>query len=232
MTLRLVLVADEAYPLRAALSGLISAMAHQPADCLGQLAEVVRALDESDTVMQAVLTELEGFDEMGPEQQQALRLKIARAEVVGNTRMRACRRLVRKVMRAQRAHIGPPRLRRPSRARRAPRRGRARRTQTDAGGDGDGDGDDPTGVGDGSTGDDKRSRFEACGLATVRPGRPGDQTSTARFGARATSVRNSSTAGEDHISWPPGLCRVFAARLPRPPSWGPLRAAHGGGRRG
>jgi hypothetical protein len=24
------------------------------------------------------------------------------------------------------------------------------------------------------------------------------------------------------------LCRVRAARLPRPPSWGPLRAAHGG----
>jgi hypothetical protein len=115
---------------------------------------------------------------------------------------------------------------------RAARHRSVRRAHVGSGG-GDDDGDGPPGDSDGP-GSSRRGRLcsllGACGVAPARPGRPRDLASTARSEERASSDASGlGHVGEVHFLRPPGLRRVLAAALPRPPFSG---AGPRSGRRG
>lgn len=118
------------------------------------------------------------YDEMGSDEKQALTRRIRNMEDRLRSRVREDRRFTRQLVYAKpQLYRGRGRSR-AARTRRAPSRTASRRAQTDSGGDG------PPGGPEEPPNPEPKSRWRAaaCGLATVRPGRPRGQTSTARSG--------------------------------------------------
>lgn len=191
---------------------------------LRRLARVAERWHALDAQHEAVVSDLKRFDTLSEAEQRAV-------EDGADRVIRARRRHMQKMQRVQHGMTGgplrvlplrrsPARVRRS--ARRAYRRVACRRRQTDSGGE-DGPGEPPR--------PPTSSLVEACGVATVRPGRPRDQASTARFGERARDLLDTvATCGRGPY---PEVARV-ALRPRSAASEAPLKRGAGprSGRRG
>jgi hypothetical protein len=179
---------------------------------------------ELEAMHDAIQSQLDRFDSLDDCQRRAL----------SDATDRLMRRLGRESRRVNRFYqyvVGGPlrvarvRAARP-RSRRFARRARrvtaCRRRQKDSGGSDDGPGEPP--------GPDSGSLVEACGVASARPGRPRDQTSTARFGERV-AVRAGRPRACGRGPYPEAARVALRPRsaASEAPLGGPVRAADGGG---
>ena len=173
--------------------------------------------------------EIARYDEMNGTEKRSVHRRLQDMAVRVRSEARQTYRFVRQAT-IPRASLrrGSPHSR-SSRARRSPRRAVARRAQADSGGASDAPSDGPGEP----PGRPRRSLVAACGLATTRPGRPRDQTSTARFDARAQWIRDLPCAcGRGPYSSAARVASRLRDAASEAPSAGPVRVAHGGGRHG